>query len=230
MIARVRALLEVLICSGYPTQLVILGMLSAWGLPARGGTGELSLAFVSVLSLVDTVLVLSLVVFFLIANGERPRDVFLGARPFSREAALGFLLIPVSFLLAVSVIVVVNLAAPWLHNVGRNPFESMLRTTSQQVILGFVVMVAGGLREELQRAFILRRFEQFLGGAAPGVVLWSVVFGLGHVDQGRDVALATAALGALWGVMYLRRRSAVSTSIAHAGFNLSEVVRHALSS
>lgn len=225
---RARALLEILLCSGYPTQLFILGTLQAVGLPARHANGELSLAFVAILSLADTIIVVTLVVLFLVMDGEHPRDVFLGPRRAWPEAALGVLLVPVSFLVAVTVIVAVNLAAPWLHNVARSPFEPMLQTMRQQVVLGFVVTIAGGLREELQRAFVLHRFDQSLGGAALGVVLWSAAFGLGHLEQGRDVAFATAALGVFWGIVYVRRRSAVATSVAHAGFNVSEILRHAI--
>lgn len=202
--------------------------MKAAGLAPASASGALSLRFVSILSIVDAVLVIGLVLLLLRANGERIRDALLGPRPPAREAALGVLLVPVSFLLAVSVIVALNLVAPWLHNVARNPFDAMLQTTRQQVILAFVVTVAGGLREEVQRAFILRRFEQSLGGAVFGLVLWSAAFGLGHLAQGRDVAMATAALGAFWGLVYLRRRSVVAPAIAHAGFNLSEIVRHAM--
>ena len=223
-----RALLEVLICSGFPTQILILGTMKATGLAPASATGALSLRLVSILSVLDAILVIGLVLLFLRANGERIRDALVGVRPVSREMALGVLLVPVSFLLAVSVIVALNLAAPWLHNVARNPFDALLQTTRQQVILAFVVTVAGGLREEVQRAFVLRRFEQSLGGAVFGLVLWSVAFGLGHLAQGRDVAVATAALGAFWGLVYLNRRSVVAPAVAHAGFNLSEIVRHAL--
>jgi membrane protease YdiL (CAAX protease family) len=225
---RARALIEVLLCSGFPTQLLVLGTMRAAGMVPRAPAGELSLTFVSVLSMVDAILVISLVLLFLKLNDESPRELLLGARPRLREAGLGLLLIPVSFFVAVSTIVIVNLGAPWLHNVARNPFEAMLRTTSHQLVLAFVVTVAGGLREEVQRAFILHRFERSLGGALIGLVLWSLAFGLGHLEQGRDVAIATAALGAFWGVIYLRRRSIVSPAIAHAGFNLSEILRHAL--
>ena len=65
-------------------------------------------------------------------------------------------------------------------------------------------MIAGGVREEIQRGFVLRRFEQYLGGGAVGLVVFSALFGLGHLEQGRDVALATAILGAFWGAVFLR--------------------------
>ena len=31
-------------------------------------------------------------------------------------------------------------------------------------IFALVVMIAGGVREEIQRGFVLHRFEQYLGG------------------------------------------------------------------
>lgn len=225
---RIRALLEVLLCSGFPTQLLIAGVLWAFGLAPRASDGQLSLRFVALLSLADAVLLVTLVFVFLLAGGERPRDVFLGRRPVGREAARGLLMVPASFAIAVTVLVLARVAAPWLHNVEVNPFEGMLQTPRDRVLAAFVVTVAGGLREEIQRAFILHRFDRYLGGGWLGLALFSVSFGIGHLEQGRDVALATAALGAFWGATYLLRRSLVAPAVAHAGFNLSEILRHSL--
>ena len=91
-----------------------------------------------------------------------------------------------------------------------------------------VAIFAGGVREELQRAFLLRRFEQHLGGAVVGVVVLSVAFGLGHIVQGWDAVVTTGLLGAFWAVLYLRRRSAVAPLVSHAGFNTLEVLRVAI--
>jgi membrane protease YdiL (CAAX protease family) len=89
-----------------------------------------------------------------------------------------------------------------------------------------VAIVGGGIREEVQRAFILHRFEQHLGGRHVGLVVSSVAFGLGHVIQGSDVAIATGLLGAFWGWIYLRRRSVASTVVSHSGFNAAEIFRY----
>jgi membrane protease YdiL (CAAX protease family) len=96
------------------------------------------------------------------------------------------------------------------------------------VLLGIVAIVAGGVREELQRAFLLQRFERHLGGAAVGVIVLSTAFGLGHYIQGWDAAIATGALGAFWAIVYLRRRSTIAPMVSHAGFNALEVLRVAL--
>jgi membrane protease YdiL (CAAX protease family) len=224
---RVRALLEVLLCSGFPTQLLVLAVMALAGMTPRD-EGRLSLLFVATLSLADAVLLLTIIVILLRAGGEQPRDVFLGTRPIGWEALRGLMLLPVSFLVAVIVIAAARFAAPWLHNVDVNPFEDILRTRTDRIVAGFVVVLAGGLREEAQRAFVLHRFDQYLGGGVLGLILFSTAFGVGHLEQGRDVAIATAALGAFWGAIYLRRRSIVAPGVAHAGFNLSEIVRHAM--
>src|SRR5207249_892542 len=106
-----------------------------------------------------------------------------------------------------------------------NPLADLVRTRGEAALFAFVVMVAGGVREEFQRGFVLRRFEQYLGGGFAGLAIFSAVFGLGHLEQGHDVALATAILGLFWGVIFLRRRSILAPMIGHAGFNLAQVAK-----
>jgi membrane protease YdiL (CAAX protease family) len=78
----------------------------------------------------------------------------------------------------------------------------------------------------VQRGFIVHRFGQYLGGGLAGVLFYSVLFGLGHFEQGYDATLATAALGAIWGLVYLRRGSIVAPVVSHAGFNLAQIVKY----
>jgi membrane protease YdiL (CAAX protease family) len=93
------------------------------------------------------------------------------------------------------------------------------------LLAGFValVLIAGGVREELQRAFLLHRFEQRLGGGSVGIAITSAAFGLGHTVQGWDAAIVTALMGAFWGAVYLSRRSVVSTVTNHALFNVTQI-------
>lgn len=84
-------------------------------------------------------------------------------------------------------------------------------------------ILGGGLVEELQRIFVLTRFEACLGrrGLILGVVLSSAMFGFGHLYQGLGTALGTALGGAAFALVYLRRRSALEPIAAHA---LSDVL------
>lgn len=221
---RVASLMEVLICSGFPTQLVILTILHTAGLRPEDGSGGLSLRFFALLALCDSVLLIGLILFFLRARDESPRAVFLGERRVVTEATLGVALIPIVFIFVALLVGSLRLIAPWLQTVPQNPLGTLLDTRLEAIVFGFVVVIAGGLREEIQRAFILHRFERALGGARLGLVLFSVMFGLGHIEQGADVAITTGALGLFWGVLYLTRRSIVASSVSHAGFNLAQVV------
>jgi membrane protease YdiL (CAAX protease family) len=225
LFARLVALVEVVLCSGFPTQLVLIVVLHAAGLSPLDNEGRLSTVFVATLSLVDTVLVIGLATFFLASHRESIRDVFVGRRPLAGEAALGVLLVPAAFAGVVLIIGAIRLWVPSLHNVARNPLEDLLLGPGGASVFLAVLVLAGGLREEVQRAFILHRFEGYLGGGPVGLVLFSAAFGLGHLDQGRDVALTTACLGLFWGWIYLRRRSMVAPAVCHAGFNLVEAIR-----
>ena len=114
--------------------------------------------------------------------------------------------------------------APSLHTVEHNPFQELLGSPRDAWLFVLVVLVAGGVREEIQRAFLLHRFEIWLGGGTAGIVATSVAFGLGHLLQGADAAIATGLLGAFWGLIYLRRRSIVAPMVSHAGFDLMQIV------
>lgn len=217
------ALLEILICSDYPTQFALAATFAAFGF-TPAASGSLSLTYIVALSLIDTVFLVGLILMFLQAHGESARELFFGRRPAGVEARLGVALILVALLIAAATMLTIQQLAPSLHNVERNPLQDMLRTPAQTALFALVVVIAGGVREELQRAFILRRFEQQLGGPGVGVIVASIAFGAGHYVQGADATVATALLGAFWAIVYLRRRSVVAPMVSHSGFNLIEIV------
>ena len=219
----VPALGEVVICSGFPTQLLISVLLAAAGLAALAPNGEPSFGFIVTLTLLDVVLVLALVVTFLHARDESVRELVVGARPPEREAVLGVLLTPPIVVAAVGALLLIGWLAPGLRNVPDNPLGAMLDTPGRALLFTLVVVLAGGIREELQRAFILRRFDQHLGGGWLGLVVFSIAFGLGHAIQGWDTVIVTGALGALWGALYLTRGSAIAAMVSHTGFNLTQI-------
>src|SRR6187401_2022643 len=92
-IERAAAALEVLLCSGFPTQVVIITLLAAGGLQAKTADGRFSAPFIFSLTLLDTVFLVGLVVFFLRAHREPVREALFGFRPLGREFLLGTALI-----------------------------------------------------------------------------------------------------------------------------------------
>jgi membrane protease YdiL (CAAX protease family) len=226
VIGRIVALFEVLLCSDYPTQLAVGATLYVFGLRPMTPAGTLSLRYVVALSLVDTALLVGLIILFLRSHGERVRPVLLGARSRWREAQAGLPMTIGALVIAVAAIGAVRLLAPSLHNLERNPLQDVIHGPRDAALFALVVVVAGGVREEVQRAFILHRFDVWLGGPAAGLVASSIAFGLGHRLQGNDVAIATGLLGFYWGAAYLRRRSCIAPMVSHAGFNLIELLQY----
>jgi membrane protease YdiL (CAAX protease family) len=219
------AVIEVLLCSDVLTQYAIGGTLLALGYKVKLPGGQLNVWYVVALSLGDAVLLVGLILLLLYAHGERPREVLFGRRPIAGEGMLGLLLIPIAFGIAVAVILTVRRFAPSLHNVADNPLQGLLTSPRDAWLFALVVVVAGGVREEIQRAFLLHRFDVWLGGGTVGLVVTSVAFGAGHFDlQGVDAGIATALHGAFWGVVYLRRRSCAAPIVSHAGFDLLQVL------
>jgi membrane protease YdiL (CAAX protease family) len=223
---RIGAIAEILICSGFPSQLLLILVLRASGMRMMLADGHLSPPFVFLLSLSDAALVVGLVIFCLRAHHESIRLVLFGTGRIVREVLLGIAVLPALFMLVVLVLVTILHFAPNLHNVPHNPLEDMLRTRRDAIIFAGVVMIAGGVREEVQRGFIVHRFRHFLGGAGWGVAIYSVMFGLGHIEQGIDAMIATAILGLVWGLFYLARRSIVAAMVSHAGFNLAQLIKY----
>jgi len=217
--------MEILLCSGYPTQIILSAVLMAAGMSPLRADQSLSSSFVFVLSMLDTVLLLSLMAFLIRRRGERPLAVFFGGRPIVGEIAFGVLSVPMVFMVVLTLMIAIMRFAPGLHNVPQNPLEVFMSSTAGIWMFLLVAIVAGGVREELQRAFLLHRFRHDLGQPWLGLLIASIAFGMGHTLQGLDAAIITGSLGALWGSFYLVRGSALGPIVSHSLFNSGELLR-----
>lgn len=214
-----------MLASGLPSQFALGALLFGLGLTPYTAAGELSISYVGLLLTLDTLILIGFVVWRLWAAGERPLAPLLGTAPWRLEAWVGLTLMPLLFGGIAVLMATLRWAWPALHNVDANPFAALARTPLNATVLMFLVVLSGGLKEEVQRAFILHRFEHRLGGATLGLVLYSTVFGAGHLIQGYDVGIATLLLGVAWGLLFLRRRSIVAPAVCHALFNAAQIVQ-----
>jgi len=224
------ALLQVLLVCGIPTQLVAAVWLAmAAHVPLfEGDGGGISFEFFALVSLIDTAMVALLIRLFLTLSNETSDEVFVGKHPIKGEVLRGLALLPLVFLAVTGIVLGIRALLPWMHNVQKSPLEAFMRTPLETAVFLFIVVLAGGVREELQRAFILYRFEQRLGGFKVGLALFSLTFGALHIDQGFDVAVAIGLLGLFWGILYIRRRSAIVSMVNHASFNAAQVIQTAI--
>jgi len=219
---RVLAVLEVVLISGIPTQIIVA--LAWWLIRGLPDLTHPPLEFIAITSLVDTALVALLIRAFLTLSGESSEDVFVGRRRPWGEILRGLVLVPVAIAAVQILACAIRVAFPALHNVAENPYAAYMQTPIEAVVFMIVVILAGGVREELQRAFVIHRFDQYLGGAQLGLILFTVLFGALHYPEGWDAAIVIGLLGLLFGIIYIRRRSAVLNMTAHAGFDAGMVI------
>lgn len=219
------AALQVFAVCGVPTQLVItVGLILAGGVDIPTDLKQLPLGFFATISLLDTAAIALLIRLFLWLSGEQSRDVFVGFRSVGREFARGLLLVPVVLGAVIGLNYVFQTWFPGLHNVSENPYSHYMDSPIEAVIFILVVLLAGGVREELARAFSLHRFGQRLGGAPLGLLIYSAAFGALHFPQGFDAMITVSLLGLFWGWLYLRRRSVVASMVNHGVFDASQVL------
>lgn len=102
----------------------------------------------------------------------------------------------------------------------RNPLMEGIKTPGDLALFLLAGVLVGGFKEEVQRAFILLRFERYLFGAPLGLLAWSIIFGAGHYAQGFQVTIITGILGFCFGLLFLWRRNLIGPIIAHAGFDV----------
>ena len=198
---------EVLLCSGYPTQLLIAAALAVAGVVPPDADGTPVARRSSSPSRRSTRCCCSaLIVLLLRRRGDGPRDVFLGRRARSRESrrrpadrarwscsSSSWRCRSASLRRAVPA-----------QRAGQSVRVAARTRRWQLARVHRAAARAGGVREELQRAFLLHRFEQRLGGAGVGLIVTSVgvrsrphAAGLGRGGRDRHCS------GAFWGALYL---------------------------
>lgn len=219
------AMVQAFLVCGIPTQLMVAVVLVLFVGMRPFDSDGISLEFFATLSLLDTALVTLMIRAFLYLSGEETRDVFIGTRPVKGEILRGLLLLPVVFVAVTAIVLGLRALLPGLHTVQENPYLSFMRSPLESTIFIVVVVLAGGIREEVQRAFILHRFEQRLGGVYVGLVLFSLAFGAFHINEGLDASIAVGLLGLLWGLLYIKRRSAVMGMVNHASFDVAQILQ-----
>ena len=221
---RLLSLLEILLTLGFFTDGVTAVILSPF--PALSDTLG-SVKALAAFTLISSGLMTLLVAFLLWLRGESLGSLCLGGGAVrKRDIGLGILLVPGIFLLSFTLKSAIRHFAVSLYSGERNVLEDLMHTRVDLGLFLVVAIAAGGFREELQRAFIIRQFEAAWGPAWLGATLFALVFGYGHLLQGKDEAILAGLLGLIWGSLYVTRRNIVTTCTSHALFDAVELLRY----
>ena len=215
---RLQAALEIIMVSG-----IVSSFLASLVFAAIFGRNRLKLMEMDITSLVTYLLFESTIAFlilWILMKSHRETLPALGLRRqhWKTHVLLGIIAAPC--LLVISGIVggAFQFFLP-KYALEKNPLMEMIHSPRQLILFIIASIVAGGIKEELQRAFILFRFSHHLGGVRVGLVTWSLVFGAGHYAQGVQGMCTAAILGFIFGILYLIRGNLVLPITAHAVYN-----------
>ncbi len=219
---RGQALFEVLLLSGLVSSFLASIPFLVW---VRGhGTALLQdFRMLAGTVLTETAITLILLALILKANRQTLRSLGLRWEEWKRDALVGVAIVPLLFLVNVLATGMIRLFMP-AYVLKSNPLMDLIQTPWQLGLFVFSALIAGGIKEELQRAFVLTRFHEHLGGAKLGLVLWSFAFGAGHYVQGLEGIIIAGVLGFIFGAVYLLRGSILAPMVAHGIYNTASLL------
>jgi uncharacterized protein len=214
---RAQALFEVLLLSGLLSSL-LAGLILY---PFRGQKPPnllLSAKTLSVFLLLESGIAFLILAVILKIRRETIFGLGLRWHRWKSQLAIGLALVPCFFLLNGAVALIFRTYFPQYY-LDENPLTQLIQTPQQLALLIFSALVAGGIKEELLRAFILTRFRLYLGGAGLGLVLWSIGFGAGHYVQGAQGIVTAGLYGLIFGAVYLQSGSLIAPIVAHSVYD-----------
>ena len=163
-------------------------------------------------------LVFAALFLFLRLEGEGFKELGLSGHQWPKRLGIG-LLFGVAMFIALNVVLGSVLGSLLPRPAASGPTIMSFFNEPRNLLAWLPIGIfGGGVVEELQRIFIFTRFEKWLGrpGLILGIVLSSLMFGLGHRYQGLGIAISTTVSGVIFALVYLRRRSALEPIAAHA--------------
>jgi membrane protease YdiL (CAAX protease family) len=224
---KVQAIFEVLLLSGVISSL--LAGLLFHALPGKNTANPLiSARNFSFFILTESAIALALLAVILKFHKETLLDLGLHWNRWKRHLIRGLMLVPCLFFINALVSIVFKLYLPQYY-IEKNPLTDLIRTPQQLILIIFSALIAGGIKEELQRAFIITRFRLHLGSAGLGLVLWSVAFGLGHYIQGVQGVFVATIYGFVFGLIYILSGSLIAPIVAHSAYDTVALLAYWLS-
>jgi membrane protease YdiL (CAAX protease family) len=213
---RMQALFEVILLAGLASSL--LAGLPFMFSPAGRESLLANVRAMSIYLLLEAAITFVLLLLVMKAHGETIQGLGLSWLRWRSDVILGLAIVPLLFTLNIVVSVIFQAFFPKLF-LERNPLTDLIRGPGDLGLFIGTALIAGGIKEEVQRAFIVRRFQAYLGGANLGLVLWSVAFGIGHYVQGVQGMIAAGIFGLIFGIAYLARGNLIAPMVAHGAYD-----------
>jgi membrane protease YdiL (CAAX protease family) len=240
---RVLALFEVLLVALAGPVLVQIGFVLL-SVGRTGILGDTRILFLFMAS--EACITLLAILLFLRFRGESLRNIGWIWDKVSWEVLLGIGCVPLLFGSTLLVSMFFGFFLPEYVSTS-NPLLELIESYGDLLLFLISSVYVGGIKEEIQRAFVLDRFERYLGaillmpflritgrpvgesaghrvGIIVGLILWSLFFAFGHALQGIDNAVGAGILGLCFGLLYIWRRNLAAPMVAHALYDIATLL------
>jgi uncharacterized protein len=210
---RIQAFLEVVLMSGLISS--ILAAFPFYLIPGKRAVLTSSAISTSIFLLIESGIAFLILAMLMNQHQERLRDLGLQWKQWRPNVLTGIILVPFLFLINALIGFVFRVYFPKYY-LATNPLTEIIRTPLQLGLFIFSALIAGGIKEELQRAFILTRFRDYLGGSLTGLIVWSLAFGASHYVQHLQGMVVATIYGFILGLIYLISGSLIAPIVAHS--------------
>jgi membrane protease YdiL (CAAX protease family) len=176
--------------------------------------GNLSFVLTDVAIILRDLALVSLTLFFLYRNGEPVKLVGWTPKNIWKEILLGLgLFVPFFFGAGLldSALRAVGFSAPL------TPQPSFLtaRSTTELLLALVLVVVVAVAEETIFRGYLILRFKAITASRVATVLLSAVIFSLGHGYEGTAGVITVGAMGVVFALVYMWRKSLVAPIVMH---------------
>ena len=182
-----------------------------------------SSASIFAFQMIDSIITLAAIACLLRLKGQAWQTIGWRRKGTAKGILAGIAALPLLFGTALLIVSAVSRLLPELAS-DSNPLLELIQTRQDVLLFSASSLLVGGFKEEIQRAFIVESFESGLGGVWVGLAAWSLLFGLLHLAQGPDRAIAASFLGLIFGLLYLWHRQLAAPICAHGLYDLAVVL------
>jgi membrane protease YdiL (CAAX protease family) len=216
--SRIQAVFEIIMVSGIVSSFVVSMVFAAIFGRNRLRMIEMDVGSFVTYQVFEAAVTFLILLIIMKARRETLSGLGLRLQRWKTNVLLGVLAAPCLVVVSSAAGMIFQLFLP-RYALDKNPLMEMIHSPRQLALFIVAAILCGGVKEELQRAFILRRFQDRLGGAKAGLIIWSLVFGAGHYVQGVQGVFAATILGLVFGALYLMRGNLILPVTAHAVYN-----------
>jgi membrane protease YdiL (CAAX protease family) len=181
--------------------------------PSESG-GISSFALTAWATILRDLSLIALIFFFFWRNAETLRTLGWTLHHMWRDILIGVVLFVPMFFGA-------NLLDTFLAGIGFSSPSTQSSSlqpslTSAEMILAFVLVVVVAIAEEtIFRGYLMNRFKAVAGSSIVSLLLSAFVFSLGHGYEGTAGVVTVGAMGLVFGLVYLWRKSLVAPMTMH---------------